>query len=232
MAMNENRRFVRGRGSGGVILIILCILAPTAATATDLYVSDTSLEANLRTGAGGGHRIIAMLKAGTPVNFLREDNGWLEVELGDGKTGWILKRYMTERPPWRITAEKLVKKNAALEADLAREKEDHASIAVEHGQLREQLKVKTESLATLQEKYDVLRRGSAKYLDLKKAHESLISQSKQDKAMAKSLKEDNVELKFSRNVRWFLSGAGVLAFGLLVGMSMGGRRRSTPSFYR
>ena len=232
MAMNENRRFARRRGWLEVILIVLCILSPVAVTASDLYVSDTSLEANLRSGAGGSHRIIAMLKAGTPVTFLNEEKGWVEVKLEDGKTGWILKRYMTERPPWRITAEKLAKKKAALQANLAREKEAHASIASEHRQLREQMKIKTKSLATLQEKYDVLRRGSAKYLELKKAHESLINQSKQDNAMAKSLKEDNVELKFSRNVRWFLSGAGVLAFGLLVGMSMGGKRRSTPSFYR
>jgi len=231
MAVNDNRR-VPLRSGFGVVLILLCALTPASALSADLYVSDTSLEANLRSGAGTGHRIIAMLKAGTPADFLKEENGWVEGALEDGKTGWILKRYLSERPPWRITAERLAKKNAALEAALTEEKAGHTSISAEHGRLREEMKAKTKALTTLQEQYDALKRGSAKYLELKKDHESLLNESKQDKAKLETLKDDNVELKFSRNVRWFLSGAGVLAFGLLVGMSMGGRRRSTPSLYR
>lgn len=231
MAVNENWRFSMRSGLG-VALITLCTLAPVPAAGADLYVSDTSLEANLRSGAGTDHRVIAMLKSGTPADFLKEENGWVEVRLEDGKTGWILKRYLSEKPPWRLTAERLAKKNEALEAALEKEKEGHTSISAEHGQLREEMRAKTTALAMLQEKYDELRRDSAKYLELKKTHESLIDESKQDKAKLETLKDDNVELKFSRNVRWFLSGAGVLAFGLLVGMSMGGRRRSTPSLYR
>ena len=99
-------------------LFLTLWLPKNAEPTTTVYVSDTNLEANLRTGTSQQNRIIGLLKAGTKLTLLGEEDGWAEVTLEDGRTGWILKRYLSERPPWRETALKLEKENAQLRTQL------------------------------------------------------------------------------------------------------------------
>ena len=73
-------------------------LPTNAQPATTFYVSDTTLEANLRSGTSQENRIIGMLRPGTKLTLTGEQDGWAEVTLEDGRTGWILKRYLSERP--------------------------------------------------------------------------------------------------------------------------------------
>jgi SH3 domain protein len=107
MEMVHFRQFVVNAGA----LIFLCLtsvftifLPSVTDAATMFYVSDTTLEANLRSGTSQENRIIGMLKPGTQVTLVLEEDGWAKVTLEDGRTGWILKRYLSERPPWRLTA--------------------------------------------------------------------------------------------------------------------------------
>jgi SH3 domain protein len=101
-------------------LALALVLAGTSQGARQLtlYVSDTTLEANLRSGIDTDQRIIAMLRPGTPVTLLREERGWAEVTLQDGRRGWILKRYLSDRPPWMVTAQQLEGENQKLREQL------------------------------------------------------------------------------------------------------------------
>ena len=84
--------------------------------AKTLYVSDTTLEAILRSGPDISYSIIASLPVGTRVVLLKVENGWAELTLPDGRTGWALERYLSNSPPWRFTAEKLAKEKELLES--------------------------------------------------------------------------------------------------------------------
>ena len=83
--------------------------------AKTFYVSDTTLQANMRTGTSFDRRIIAMLRAGTEVTLISEEGGWAEIALKDGRKGWILRNYLSDRPPWRMTAKKLATENQRLQ---------------------------------------------------------------------------------------------------------------------
>lgn len=83
-----------------------------------LYVSDITVEANVRSGIDADHRIIAMLRPGAQVTMLREEGGWAEVTLQDGRRGWMLKRYLSERPTWMVTAQQLEGENQKLREQL------------------------------------------------------------------------------------------------------------------
>ena len=64
-------------GAQAVLLVLLLTLwlPRNAEPATTVYVSDTNLEANLRTGTSQENRIIGMLKAGTKLTLLGEEDG-------------------------------------------------------------------------------------------------------------------------------------------------------------
>ena len=180
-----------GKGFPGPRVWLSCLALALALSGTShgarqlsLYVSDTTVEANLRSGIDADQRIIAMLRPGTQVTLLREERGWAEVTLQDGRRGWILKRYLSDRPPWMVTAQQLEGENQ---------------------KLREQLKGHGGSQQELTQENDRLKREVE---EMERAYR---------------------DTKLSGQLRWFLSGAGVVLVGWLLGYWMGrtGRRRSS-----
>lgn len=113
------------KGLPGLLGWLSCLALAAALSGTShgarhlsLYVSDTTVEANLWSGIDAGQRIIAMLRPGTQVTLLREERGWAEVTLQDGRRGWILKRYLSDRAPWMVTGQQLEGENQKLREQL------------------------------------------------------------------------------------------------------------------
>jgi SH3 domain protein len=209
------------------------LLAGPCASATTLYVSDTTLEANLRSGIKRENRIIALLQPGTELTLLDEKEGWAEVELQDGRTGWILMRYLSSRPPWRVTAQRLATEKEQLQERFRELQEEHRALVQENREVTEKLNTQQRELQTIRGQYGELKKGAANYLDLKMAYENLQSSARQNKTRLEDVQKAYKDLKFSTSIRWFLSGAGVLVLGWLVGLSMGRmRRRRSSDLYR
>ena len=80
-------------------------------------------------------------------------------------------------------------------------------------------------LQVIRRKYEELKNSSSNYLNLKMAYENLQTEARQNKANLDEVQEAYKKLKLSTNIRWFLSGAGVLLFGGLLGSSMARMRR-------
>ena len=208
-------------------------LSTSGVQAASLYVSDTTLEANLRTGTKTDNRIIGLLRPGTRLNVLREREGWAEVTLDDGRTGWILKRYISERPPWRVTAEKLATQNEQLQSQLRQTTGQHRDLLNKNNELKRRMRTQQQALQAINGEYADLKDSSANYLTLKTAYENLQNQARENKAKLEELREAHKNLKLSRGIRWFLSAAGVLLLGGLLGSSMARmRRRRSGDYYR
>jgi SH3 domain protein len=214
--------------------LLLILLLPTAGDpATTLYVSDTTLEANLRTGTDTENRIIGLLRPGTKVTLLSEADGWAEVTLEDGRTGWILKRYLSERPPWKVTAEKLQQENQRLSAQLAKLRTEHRQLVQENTELKKQANSLQREQQNLQQDYEELKNSSTNYLNLKMAYENLQDEARKSKAKLDELEKSYKKLKTSTAIRWFLSGAGVLILGWILGSSVARlRRRRSSDYYK
>jgi SH3 domain protein len=201
--------------------------------ATTLYVSDTTLEANLRSGTSQESRIIGMLRPGTKLTLTGEQDGWAEVTLEDGRTGWILKRYLSERPPWRQTAEQLQKENERLRTQLNKVRTELQQIKQESAEVQRQLDSQEAEFKSVQSEYEELRKSSTSYLNLKMAYENLQNEARQREAKLDELEKAYGKLKTSKAIRWFLSGAGVLMLGWIVGSSMARiRRRRSSDYYK
>lgn len=217
----------------GLTLFLTLCLPNVNGFAATFYVSDTTLEANLRTGTEKENRIIALLRPGEKLELLSEKDGWAEVTLADGRTGWILRRYLSERPPWRVTAEALSTENKQLRAQLASIKGGHQDLAQKNRELQKQVDLQQKELEKVRRNYEELKNSSTNYLNLKMAYENLQKGARQSEAKLNELEKAHGKLKTSTGIRWFLSGAGVLLLGYVMGSSVARlRRRRSSDYYK
>ena len=141
----------------GLTLFLSNLLLNVEIQARTFYVSDTTLKANLRTGNTFDRRIIAMLRSGTQVTLIREEGGWAEVALEDGRRGWILKNYLSDRPPWRVTAQKLLSENQRLQQQVGNLEQDHQNLLEKKVKLETDLDDKSQKLKELQKANDNMK---------------------------------------------------------------------------
>lgn len=134
----------------GFILLLSNLLVSGEIKAKTFYVSDTALKANVRTGSGFDRRIIAMLPSGAQVTLIREEGGWAEVALEDGRRGWLLKRYLSDRPAWRVTAQKLATENQRLQQQVSSLARNHQNVLQEKIKLEADLGDESQKVKDLQ----------------------------------------------------------------------------------
>jgi len=193
--------------------------------AKTLYVSDTTLETILRSGPDVSNRIIASLPIGTRVTVTNVENGWAEVSLPDGRTGWTLERYLSDRPPWKFTAERLSEEKARLEYQISKIENSSRELEQENDRLEKKLASIKKDLEGIREEYETLKKGAANYSGLQGAQERLASELPELEARLAETKRAYERLQSSSDMRWFLYGAGVMTIGWFAGLIMGGRRR-------
>ena len=141
----------------GLTLILMHVLLSLDIQAKTFYVSDTNLKANLRTGSSFERRIVAMLRSGTKVTLIREEGAWAEVALEDGRRGWILRSYLSDRPPWRVTAQKLASENQSLQKQVSRLEHNHTDLLQEKMRLESDLEETSLKLKELQKVNDNMK---------------------------------------------------------------------------
>jgi len=226
MKTNRKRQLLR-RVMHLVALAIFIIvwLFSSKTWAKTFYVSDITLEAIVRSGPDVSRRIIASLPIGTRVTMIRAENGWAEVSLPDGRTGWTLERYLSNRLPWKFSAEKLAKEKEGLESQISEIETRTRELGQENERVEKELASLKENLETSSKEYETLKKGSTNYLGLQEAHEKLASELPELKAKVAQAQRTYDKLQSSSNMRWFLYGAGVMTLGWIVGLIMGGRRR-------
>lgn len=197
------------------------------AQAETYYVAD-SIEVGLRTGPSNGDKIIRMLQTDDPLDSLQELENWMLVRTRKGDQGWVPKRYVSREVPKSIQIQKLTKRNEQLESMSggaagkidAQEKEINSA--------REALSNTQKEYQQLKEKYASLESDAANVLKLKQEYAEAEEKLKKTSADLENLGVENKELRTSANLKWFLSGAGVVFIAWLIGYLMG-RSKSRQS---
>jgi len=199
------------------LLIAFALFSATlsvTATAQTAYVSD-QLEITMRTGPAVKNKITKMLKSGDSVEVIQENsNGYTEVKTTDGRTGWVLKRYLMDAPSARTRLQEVEAREQALQAqqleiDTLRAK---AGSSAEYAQSLEL------SNAGLKEELQKVRQVAADTLAINEKNKALSVELKQAKSMQTSLQLENERLKGNTEQAWFLRGAGVILLGMFLGL--------------
>ncbi len=177
-----------------VFLVFSLFLIPAALLhARTAYVTD-SFEITLRSGPSEQNKIITMLPTATRLRTLEESEGWLRVRTPEGKEGWVLKRFTTDALPKELVIKKLQQENERLAQNSTSATDRMSTLASENKELKSSLSSTREELAQLKENYDTT---------------------------VEKLTVENMELRSSSRMRWFLTGAGVVVGAWLVGLLMG-----------
>ena len=211
------------------IVVGFCLTALSGWAA--VYVSD-NLEAPLRSGPGTKYKIVGMLRSGQAVEAISEKEGWTNVRFGkrdDGKEGWILSRYLMNREPWVRRVKVLEAENARLRETVLPMESDLGAVKKRNTDLAAELKEKTLKLETLEKQYENLEKDASKFLELRDAFEKTSSDLTKVQRKLTKTTEENKLLRSSHRHKWFLAGALVLLFGLIIGMITGRREKKRSS---
>jgi SH3 domain protein len=170
------------------------------------------MKITMRTGPGVEHKIVAMVESGDTLEMVEFNNDWSRVRNSSGKEGWVLTRFVTTDVPVSLVAATLKRENAVLKETLDEVKAENAELAG--------VKAKFE---TLENSYSMLKKEAAEFLSLKQKYKEMTQtfEDQQDHIAALERRLGKEEIK------WFLSGAGVLVAGIILGISARRKKRGS-----
>jgi SH3 domain protein len=220
-AFNMNFLLKPFRLSG--LVLLLCLFSASVYAET-MYVSDI-LKLTLRTGPSIENKIIAVIESGQKMEVIKLGDEWSQVQLPDGKEGWVLSRYLTPDETKGIKLERMetMHKNLMLQAAELLEKNNR--LKTENNRLSSELEASQKQLTQTQTDFEALKAEDAEFLTLKANYNRTASQLAEQTAKAKQLEKQLSSLVMNTYIKWFLAGSGVLIIGFLIGFSTKRQRR-------
>ena len=212
-----------------LLAMVVQVLLVTTLLARTMYVTDTfEIVVRSEKDASTGRNIIRLLPTATQVEVLDMDDSWATVQLSDGRTGYVLKRYLISRVPYQETATRLQVEVEQQHQRLVALEQELTELRGEHTRHQSESVAREAQLADITRKYEQLQRDAAQYLQLKADYAALQQTHQESLQQLTELNNGYTLLKESRSVMWFLSGGGVILAGWIIGMiteRLRGRRR-------
>jgi SH3 domain protein len=190
----------------GITLAVLCLcwIAPEYSQATDAWVSG-KVTLNLRRGPGTQYKILGKISAEQHVSILESEEGWRKVQPDEGRPGWIPSGYLVDTPPASLQLATLTEALAATRETLAQAQTDAEQTT---GKLR------------------------ARASDLDEKNRQLGNRDADQVAKIDRLETERDQLRADARWREWLTGAGILLFGMALGALLRGNGRKRNSRVR
>lgn len=202
-------------------LLATALLASLAATAQDKrrWVGD-DFEVTLRTGQSTRNAIVRVLSTGTEVELIEtgENGEYSRVRLTGGTEGWILSRYLVSSPPARLALPAAQQQLAAAQQRAGELEDRLKALTAERDQLARALGEAESGGAGLSRQLDELRALSANAIQLDEQNKRLRARVLEGERAVAAVEAENQRLANRSERQWFLAGAAVLVFGLLLGL--------------
>ncbi len=205
------------------LVILFFLFAPTSQAETQ-YVVDF-IRITLRTGPGVEHKVLDMIESGQKLEVLEANPDWSRVQLDNEKKGWILSRFLTPNPPSQLLVAQLTKENNEGKINASKLLIENEKLTEENRQLNTVLESSKAKLDQLNSEHQALKADSSDFLDLKTKYETISAQMARHSKRAETLEKELTRLQLHKNIRWFLSGAGVFFVGFILGLSTRRQRR-------
>lgn len=202
-----------------VVVFTILLLAGAHAWAEPRWVTDQT-EITLRAGAGVKFKVSAELKSGDRMELIDSDtvSGWSKVKTADGKTGFVLTRYLDAEPSARerlVTAEarlqELQSKPEVLGNQLTQVRDAHEKLRKDYDELLQLQQGQQRELETIRHASANAVAIASERLQLRQQVASMIQE-------VEDLKQEKRELERNSEQRWFLYGGGVVLLGVLIGL--------------
>lgn len=205
-------------------LVLLFCLFSASVYGETMYVSDV-LKLTLRTGPSIENKIISVIDSGQMMEVIKFGDEWSQVQLPNGKEGWVLSRYLTTNETHNIKLERLEAKHKNLMIQAAELLEENNRLKAENKRFSTESKANQKQFVKTQADYEALKAEAAEFITLKANYKRAASQLAEQTAKAKQLEEELSSLEMNTHIKWFLAGSGVLIVGFLIGFSTKRQRR-------
>ena len=205
-------------------LVLLFCLFSASVYGETMYVSDI-LKLTLRTGPSIENKIIAVIESGQMMEVIKFGDEWSQVQLPNGKEGWVLSRYLTTSETHNIKLERLEAKHKNFMIQAAELLEENNRLEAENKRVSTEFNANQKQLVKTKADYEALKTEAAEFLTLKTNYKRAASQLAEQTAKAKQLEEELSSLEMNTYIKWFLAGSGVLIVGFLIGFSTKRQRR-------
>ncbi len=195
-----------------LVFLITALTSLAASAAETMYVSD-ELFINMRSGKGNGFKIIKIIKSGTPLTVLEKDSGYTRALTPQGVEGWVLSRFLSKTP----AAKNLV---AKAQKDVAEMKQKYEVMKSELENLKQERDSLSRSEKDLLANKELtrLRKIAARPMQLEEENNQLRNELVKIEAENHLLKQEYQTLEDNTDQEWFITGAGVLFGGMLLGL--------------
>ncbi len=193
-------------------------MAPGEADAETVRFVTDSLRLEARSGPSTEHRIVKMLSSGTRVTVHEEADGYSRITTPDESEAWILSRYLTNDPAARDQL-------AQMRSELGQIRQDRERL---QAALKDANRIAQGEAEGRARNHAANQRLSQELADLKRTSASAIAINQENQGLKKDLArlegrlrtaEAQVhELQEASNRTWFMTGAGVLLGGMILGL--------------
>lgn len=207
-----------------VILGVFLLILPATLKAETQYVKEIR-EITLRTGPGTQFKITAMIKSGRPVTVIEQTDDWTRIQLESGKEGWVLKRFLQKGIPDRLALAELRQKHQALLQESKILRQENLQLKETTGKIGTDLASNRKSFEELSASYELLKKASSDFLTLQTDYKKTSAQLAKEKSRADQFENELATLYNDRRMTWFLTGAGVLVIGIIIGFITKPQRR-------
>ena len=207
--------------------LALMLLTLRVSAESYVYITD-QLDLPIRSDKSFGNNIIRLLPSGTELSLLQStEDGWAQIQFDD-TIGWIKSFYLSPDPSAREKLKKLTRTynaNKLLISKLSGEKEELEGQLLTVKQENTDLIVQSSKSQAEKEHIEQIYQDALK---LEHENEKLIQEKLQLKAELQ-LAVNNTQIQKDTSSRnWFIVGAIVLFFGMIIGFIVPGllnRRR-------
>ncbi len=214
----------RRRLSVGLLLVMVACSTSSPVVAQDdagqsVWVSD-EFEITMRRGQGNRQAIIRMLASGTRLELLEKNDeaGYSLVRTGSGAEGWVLNRYLLRQPPARVTMPGLQAKLIQIEAQRTQLTRELRELTAERGALQRKLQQSVASSDDVHQELDRVRELSNNVIQIDIDNVQLRQSLGETQAELEKARDENRRLASRSDREWFVIGALVVIFGILVGL--------------
>ncbi len=213
-----------------VLLLLSVSLFTSEVQAATKYVSDR-LIITLRTGQGSQFKLIKTLTTGTKLEIIEEqtETGYAHVRLEDGTEGWVRTQYLIDTPAAQTRLERLQKRYDNLKEKFSAGTEELKTLKAEFAKLNQDYTKLTKEHKIITDRMARINQVAAKPILLDKENRELKEQNVTLTNEMQLVSQENQILKDRSDRDWFIAGAGVIFFGILLGLLLPKFRSSKKS---
>ena len=202
----------------GIAASVGLLLASTA-FAEPAWVSD-QFEITLRSGPSTSNAIQLMLDSGTRLEVLERDDesGYTRVVTQGGTEGWVLTRYLMNEASAREQLQALTSQLTSANTRGSSLDSQLDAIKGEYDSASQQIATLQREKAALETELAEIKRTSANVLAISDQNKTLMDELAAAQIRADTLEQENRMLGSQTTRYWFVTGALVLVFGLILGL--------------